>query len=246
MYVRLGFAIAAHLDPDILLIDEVLAVGDAAFQEQCLARIGALRQAGVTSVIISHDLSAVQQLCDRALLVESGRIVEAGSPDQVVRSYRQRLVAYEELPVPSTVPDAVTLTGVHLLDKAGRPAAVCRTGDPLSVRVSYQADAPSASTIVEVFFYSADGRVLHCQQTTALAGEPLTLAEGTGDIEFAIDELPLQPGEYAVTASARDARSQQLQAWVAAPRLTVRAGKMVRGHFYVPHRWTHRSHVECR
>ena len=247
MYVRLGFSIAAHLDPDILLIDEVLAVGDAAFQEQCLNRIRGLRRAGVTSVFISHDLGAVQQLCDRVLLMEGGRVVEAGSVEDVIRSYRQRIAAHEEPPIPAMGPAATAaLTSVQLLDRDGHVVSTRRTGDPLRVRVGYQAEAASRNTIVEVFFYSADGRVLYCQETTALANEPLSFDRGRGEVEFLVDELPLQPGEYAITASSRDAGSQQVQSWVSAPRLTVRPGKMVRGYFYVPHRWTHRSDVECR
>ena len=95
MYVRLGFAIAAHLNPDILLIDEVLAVGDMGFQEQCLARIRELRANGTTIVFISHDLSAVGQLCDRALLIEGGSLVSAGEPAQVIEEYRRRFVIHE-------------------------------------------------------------------------------------------------------------------------------------------------------
>src|SRR3981189_1876276 len=78
MFVRLGFAIAAHLDPDILLLDEVLAVGDAAFQSKCLECIAELRRAGRTIVFISHDLAAVYRLCDRALLLDHGCVLAAG------------------------------------------------------------------------------------------------------------------------------------------------------------------------
>ena len=101
MYVRLGFSIAAHLDPDILLIDEVLAVGDAAFQERCLARIRALRRSGTTAILISHDLSAIEQLCDRVMLLERGQAIEYGDPQAVVTAYRHR--ADVDLPRPPPV-----------------------------------------------------------------------------------------------------------------------------------------------
>src|SRR6202140_5156955 len=87
MYVRLGFSIAAHLDPDILLLDEVLAVGDAAFQRKCLDRISELRAAGRTIVLISHDLAALTRLCDRAMLLQNGRLVLTGSPRKVIDEY---------------------------------------------------------------------------------------------------------------------------------------------------------------
>src|SRR5947209_15345881 len=89
MFVRLGFAIAAHLDPDILLLDEVLAVGDAAFQAKCLERIAELRKDGRTMVFISHDLAAVYSLCDRALLLSHGSILSDGPPRQVIDDYQQ-------------------------------------------------------------------------------------------------------------------------------------------------------------
>src|SRR5215216_3698658 len=89
MYVRLGFSIAAHLDPDILLLDEVLAVGDAAFQSKCLKRITELKETGTTVVFISHDLTAVELLCDRALLLSHGKVVADGSARATITKYQQ-------------------------------------------------------------------------------------------------------------------------------------------------------------
>jgi lipopolysaccharide transport system ATP-binding protein len=88
MYVRLGFAIAAHLDPQILLVDEALAVGDAEFQQKCYERIDALRAAGTTIIFISHDLCSVERLCHRALLMQQGRVTASGAVDTVIAQYR--------------------------------------------------------------------------------------------------------------------------------------------------------------
>jgi ABC-type polysaccharide/polyol phosphate transport system ATPase subunit len=238
MYVRLGFSIAAHLDPDVLLIDEVLAVGDAAFQRQCLARIGELRRGGTTSVFISHDLNTVEQLCDRALLIERGRIAVRGKPEAVVREYRQRLVAHDvEAPPLVSTAAHVTIGGISFLDAAGAAIETVRTGEPLAVRVECGCDLPTPDLVVESFVYSADGRVLFCQFTTAGEGEPLELPSGRSTIEFSCAEIPLQPGPYMICASVRDAATQQVLAWYSGPALTVRPGRMVRGHFYVPHSW---------
>ena len=246
MYVRLGFAIAAHLEPDVLLIDEVLAVGDAAFQRQCLARIQELRQAGTTAVFISHDLAAVEQLCDRALLLEHGRIAHSGSPRHVVGEYRSRLMVHARPGPPGdvtlTAPD-VALDSVELRDE-GADVDGCRTGDPLRVRVSYRAAADVHGVWAEVFFYSADGRVLHFQQTTALSPRALAVQAGTGGIEFIVDELPLQPGSYTVIAALRDSATQNVLSWTQGPSLVVRPGKSVRGLFYTPHRWRHVPEAE--
>src|SRR5690242_1338314 len=97
MYVRLGFSIAAHLNPDILLLDEVLAVGDAAFQQKCIERIAELRKDGRTIIFISHDLAAVHRLCDRALLLSHGSILSDGPARQVIDEYQQITFANQEL-----------------------------------------------------------------------------------------------------------------------------------------------------
>jgi ABC-type polysaccharide/polyol phosphate transport system ATPase subunit len=93
MYVRLGFAVAAHLDAEILLVDEVLAVGDEAFQARCLERVEHLRRNGATIIIISHDLAAVERVCERVLLVERGRVALESDPATVICEYRRRLIA---------------------------------------------------------------------------------------------------------------------------------------------------------
>ena len=96
MYVRLGFSIAAHLDPDILLLDEVLAVGDIVFQAKCLDLISQLRETGRTIVLISHDLGAIQRLCDRAILLHQGQVIMTGNPTDVVDHYQQMAMGEEE------------------------------------------------------------------------------------------------------------------------------------------------------
>ena len=248
MYVRLGFAIAAHLDPDILLIDEVLAVGDAAFQEQCLARIRSLRRSGTTAILISHDLTAIEQLCDRVMLLDHGRVIACGDPQAVVKGYRHRFGESRQPHIPGSraATPTIELAGVELLDRDGLPGSTRRTGDALDVRVVYDATARTTDQTVEVFFYSADGRVLHCQLTTAFSTAPFTAHPGRGTIEFSIDELPLQPGDYAVVASTRDAATQQVGSCTEAVRLHVRPGRMVRGHFYLPHAWHYGRGQELR
>jgi ABC-type polysaccharide/polyol phosphate transport system ATPase subunit len=93
MYVRLGFAVAAHLEPQILLVDEVLSVGDECFQARCLSRVEELRRAGTTIIIISHDLVSIARVCNRVALLERGRIAADGDPSTVIAEYRRRLIA---------------------------------------------------------------------------------------------------------------------------------------------------------
>ena len=246
MYVRLGFAIAAHVEPDILLIDEVLAVGDLQFQQRCLARVRELRRAGTTALFISHDLEAVEQLCDRVLLLDRGRVVQEGAPATVIRTYRERLVSHAAVHPPNEGSAGtgaggsgnVAIRGIDL-NMQSHTAVVVRTGYPLSCRVEYAAMAACTGVAFEVSFYSADGRTLMWEQTTELDAEPLQLSMGTGAVEFSCDSVPLQPGRYAVAVSCRDTASQQVVAWLSGPVLDVQPGKMVRGFFYAPHRWRH-------
>jgi lipopolysaccharide transport system ATP-binding protein len=98
MYVRLGFAVAAHLEPEILLVDEVLSVGDERFQARCLSRVEELRQAGTTIIIISHDLVSIERVCSRVALLERGRIAADGDPASVIAEYRRRLIAEASTP----------------------------------------------------------------------------------------------------------------------------------------------------
>src|SRR4029453_6547031 len=92
MYMRLGFSVAMHIQPDVLLLDEVLAVGDEAFQQKCFGRISDFKRSGGTIVFVSHDPSTVERICERAIMLEHGRVLEAGPSGDVVRAYHRRLV----------------------------------------------------------------------------------------------------------------------------------------------------------
>jgi lipopolysaccharide transport system ATP-binding protein len=149
MYVRLGFAIAAHLEPEILLLDEVLAVGDLAFQRKCLDRVRALRQAGRTIVFISHDLNAVEALCDRVLLMRRGEIIADGPPSEVIEQYKA-LATKETAPPFSSIGamrewrglDApgdpiVRLRSVRVCDEDGATISVVDIRDPVGIEMTY-------------------------------------------------------------------------------------------------------------
>ncbi|HEX8090483.1 MAG TPA: ABC transporter ATP-binding protein, partial [Blastocatellia bacterium] len=148
MYVRLGFSIAAHLEADILLLDEVLAVGDAAFQAKCHKRIDDLKEEGRTIVFISHDLGSVEKVCDRALLLERGEITTGGSPQDVIKAYlngsatstRPRSTATRAREVQ---PAEITSVSFHEAERA--EARGLQTGHPAIVRVAYTGAEPIAN-----------------------------------------------------------------------------------------------------
>src|SRR6266850_1539579 len=156
MFVRLGFAIAAHLDPDILLLDEVLAVGDAAFQAKCLDRISELRKSGRTIVFISHDLAAVYRLCDRALLLDHGCVVADGPPRQVIDEYQQLTFGNEMRPVGLAEPDApAQCMSVSFLTPDSSDGV--RTGYPMVARLGYCTRQTIPAAVFRISFYWPSG-----------------------------------------------------------------------------------------
>src|SRR4051812_34872424 len=158
MYLRLGFSIAAHLEPDILLLDEVLAVGDAAFQAKCLDRINELHRQGRTIVFISHDLGAVQRLCGRVLLLDHGRIVSEGPARDVIAKYQAVGATYtpsQRQAVADTVMSReAEIASITCYDPNGNTSVVFRTGCALKVRLDYVVHQPVPDAVVEVYIYS--------------------------------------------------------------------------------------------
>ena len=242
MYVRLGFSVAAHLDPDILLVDEVLAVGDAPFQAQCLDRLNELRRSGMTMLFISHDLVSIEKLCDRVALIDKGRLIAHGAPHEVVTIY-QELTANTHVAAmaDATPPEPDAAARIHRVtfhDERGDEVMTARTGEPLIARVQYSASRTVKDAVVELFYYSRDGRVLHCQQTTANSGVELTLVAGRASIEFTMPGVALQPGTYAIGATIRErTAARTIDWWYGRTVLAVEPGRAVRGYFYTPHEW---------
>ena len=171
MHVRLGFAIAAHLDPDILLLDEVLAVGDAAFQEKCLRRIKELEAAGTTIVFISHDLSAVQRLCERVILMRRGQIAADGPPRDVIQEYHEakvapdslaegrRTLAHREWHDADTAPgnEVVRLRSARVRTATGETTDAPDIRRPVGIEVVYDVLEPGIVLIPNYHFINQDG-----------------------------------------------------------------------------------------
>jgi ABC-type polysaccharide/polyol phosphate transport system ATPase subunit len=241
MYVRLGFSIAAHLQPDILLLDEVLAVGDAEFQSKCLQRISELKATGTTIVFISHDLNAVEFLCDRVLLLQHGEIVADGLPRDVIRQYGQgtngTLQASSASEVMAESSDVVRVTGLTFHDYEGNEISQARTTFPLLARVEFLVNQPVRDVSFEVYYYSQDGK-LHCQYSTSFDEDQIDLKPGKGAIEFLCDELGLQPGLYYADVSIKRRADKEELVWgYRCALLRVNPGKILSGRFYTPHRW---------
>lgn len=240
MYLRLGFAIAAHLEADILLLDEVLAVGDANFQAKCINRVTELKRAGKTIVFVSHNLSAVESLCDRALLLDHGRVVTSGAPKHVIAEYEQLRLA---LP-PSNVLDGptdsngpATINSVSFLDTMGQKTMTFSTGNPFRMAIEYSVRSPLEDVILDVYFYSVFGN-LHTHFSTDT--EELDLKPGVGVVEFSCPEISLGEAAYNVEVAIRSRQSSfnEYIDYKRAGVINVARGKPVHGVFHTPHTWS--------
>jgi len=241
MYLRLGFAIAAHLEADILLLDEVLAVGDANFQAKCINRVTELKKAGKTIVFVSHNLSAVESLCDRALLLDHGKVITSGLPKNVIAEYEQLRLALPPTEITngshgSSGGNAATINSVSFLDTAGQKTMTFSTGNPFRMTVEYVVHSKLEDVILDVYFYSVFGN-LHTHLSTDT--EELDLNPGAGAVEFSCPEISLGEAAYNVEVAIRS-RNGSFNDFIDYKRagvINVARGKPVHGVFHTPHTW---------
>ncbi|HEV7998464.1 MAG TPA: ABC transporter ATP-binding protein [Planctomycetaceae bacterium] len=203
MYVRLAFAVAAHLEPDILLIDEVLAVGDASFQKKCLSRMEAASQQARTVLFISHNLGAIRQLCPRSILIDHGRLVQDGPTPDVLRRYND-LLCRLEVDENTNLRDrlnrstgSVRFTDVSVEDTSGQKKWDFHTGETVRLRTTYHVfeDVPTLR-----YFFSLES-VTHYETITTVTEVVSTSALTAGTTFSIVLELPsidLRAGDYGV------------------------------------------------
>jgi lipopolysaccharide transport system ATP-binding protein len=202
MYMRLAFAVAAHLEPEILIVDEVLAVGDAAFQKKCLGKMGDVTHAGRTVLFVSHNLDAVQRLCPRAMLLDGGRLVTFGPTPRVVAHYLSAGAG------PAAAGDWHDLSAARRVGSgearfnavrytSGNPAAGNRpyTGGPLDFTLDIISDRPRRVESLALTIYSQGGSKLIDADSNAL-GRAILLEEGHNEVTLRLETLHLNPGLY--------------------------------------------------
>jgi len=240
MYLRLGFAIAAHLDPDILLLDEVLAVGDAAFQAKCIKRIAQLRNEGTTIVFVSHNLGAVESLCDRTLLIKEGQIYKSGATRDVISAYEDlllRLSPTARAMAESSASPAAEIVSINLFNSQGSRTTMFATGEAMSIQVELMVHRPIKDAVVEVYFNSVFGN-LHTHFSTE-TGNRIDLEPGPMLVEFSCPEITLEVAAFDVEGSIRQ-RGTSIGDFIDRKHgavLNVGRGKPVHGVFYTPHEW---------
>lgn len=203
MKVRLAFAVAAHLDPEILIIDEVLAVGDAEFQKKCLGKMQEVAgQEGRTVLFVSHDMAAVKKLCTRALLLNKGEIVKEGHPDEVVNYYLQNASGLSQKSSQQKFEGrkgngVFKIEKIELLNEQNQILTVVDSGTNLKIAIHYTASTLHPNPVVNINFYNQlDQRVFNCLSRVSFAG--ILPIKNEGKIICSIPKLPLMPGRYRI------------------------------------------------
>jgi lipopolysaccharide transport system ATP-binding protein len=205
MYVRLAFAVAAHLEPEILVVDEVLAVGDAAFQKKCIGKMGDVARSGRTVLFVSHNMGAVAELCNRAVLLEKGRKVADSSVPEVLDEYSRLLnLGHEESAVMRFEPQgdlAAQILGIAVRNELGTPCATFAVGDPIEIAVEYEVRRPLNNLAISLNLARNMVDVFHTFDTDGLPEVP---AKQPGRY-VATHRLPprfLKAGLFTVTPAA--------------------------------------------
>jgi lipopolysaccharide transport system ATP-binding protein len=204
MYMRLAFAVAAHLEPEILLVDEVLAVGDAVFQTKCLARMREITRKGHTVLFVSHNLAAVSSICERALVLDAGRVLFNGPVGEAVDFYEKEVFAskYVRTPVDQRNDRSgtgdVRLTAFHLEDANGRPAERLINGQTVRMVFSYKTRESGARNVDFGIIVERDTGEKVFQHCTRFSGQNFDSLSGEGNIVLTIKKFPLVPGRYRI------------------------------------------------
>ncbi len=204
MYLRLAFAVAAHLDPEILLVDEVLAVGDAAFQRKCLGKMGEVARQGRTVAFISHNMAAIEDLCDRCLVVDGGMVAFEGTTQAAVSAY-VRIVqrCIESVPLLAhanrTGTSRVRISSFQIESSDGRRISAAQCGDEICLVLGYTAVAGARDIDVGISFHDEFGRTLAVLYA-GYVGPTFPEIPENGHFRCVIPKLPLAPGRYRVGA----------------------------------------------
>jgi lipopolysaccharide transport system ATP-binding protein len=220
MYVRLGFSVAVHMNPDILLVDEVIAVGDEDFQRKCFDHLHTLKARGATIVLVSHGLGIVQNLCDEAAWLDHGRLLGHGRTDTVIDSYMAAVNAAEGMrtgaaDLAAEVDAAAAsealrrgsgdarIAKVELVDDVGEPQSIAVSGEPVRIRIHYQAAQAVERPVFGLAFQHESGIEILCPNSR-FHDLAIPFIEGDGWVDYVLDSCHLNPGTYAVTAAITD------------------------------------------
>lgn len=256
MYMRLAFAIAVTVNPDIFLIDEILAVGDAAFQNKCNAKINRFRSEGKTIVMVTHDLSAIEKYCDEVIWLEAGVFRGKGNVREMIDAYLEHVAQKERLingnfQGPGANGNGLAtgkeslrrwgsreaeITAVELFNGKGEPCSLYKTGDKMKIQISYMAHRPISDPVFGVGIFRNDG--VYCYGTnTYIEGITVDPLTGKGNVRIYFDQIDLTGGIYLldVAIHAKDGTPYDYQSQLCSFEIQ----SFIRdvGIYRPPHRW---------
>ena len=211
MFVRLGFAVAINVDPDVLIIDEVLAVGDAEFQAKCGDKIADFRDRGKTIVLVTHSMPDVVRLCQRAVWIDHGAMRMIGNPLDITDAYLDtthegRSLRYQDGLRWGT--GEVQIAAVEILDAAGQPVRVATSGRPHAIRLELRAEHPVIAPEVTISIFDQNA-ILVSEVSTRSRNALVDQVHGVRSIRFELDALPLTEGTYEMTCAVADETGQR-------------------------------------
>lgn len=205
MYVRLGFSVAAHLETEILLVDEVLAVGDVAFQRKCLGKMQDVAGGGRTVLFVSHNMTAVSGLCERAVLLNQGQVSDQGPTASIVSRYLEETESLSRCRLADRTDrkgnGRLRITDIALLDGRDRPVESIRMGEDMTIRIAYTSDGdrPVRNVQFSLHFFTVMNQPLF-NLWNEMAGNQFATLPPTGQVQCKVSRLPLTPGSYIYNA----------------------------------------------
>ena len=255
MYMRLAFAVAINVDADILLIDEILAVGDAAFQAKCFRKLQEVKSAGTTIVIVSHAMSQIERICERSIWINEGLICREGKPRDVHPHYmewmsrknqkRQALEAELAETIEETDEEGnlkrwgsgeARMSAVTVLDAEGNKRREYSPRESFTIRIGYTAKAELDDAVVGVAIYRSDGSLIYGTNTLIDTARQITLRE-KGTIDLIIDSLPVANGKYVVDLALHRPDGFNYDFWRGICTILIADGTQADGDISLPHRW---------
>ena len=206
MYVRLGFSVSIHVEPDILLVDEVLAVGDMEFQNKCMDKFAEFREDGRTVVVVSHGLAQMRTFCDQAAWLDHGTLVDVGNAAEVIDTYSD--VAHHAVEVEGGGTrfgsGEAMIEKIELLGPSGEPTSLVNTGDAVSLRLYYRAKEGITAPVFGVSIDTREGIFVWGLHGVDACYVPTSIEPGTGHLDVNIPRLALNPGSYTVSAAIQN------------------------------------------
>ncbi|WP_295818431.1 ABC transporter ATP-binding protein [uncultured Microbacterium sp.] len=225
MFVRLAFAVAVHTDPDVLLVDEVLAVGDEAFQRKCMERIARFRKEGRTIILVSHSAAQVQELCDRGVVLKDGKMVFDGQVNDAVAALRDVLEGRRvgEKPPPEPV-KPIEVTRIEVLGEDGERRKSVEVGAPLCIRVHVRAREAMRTWATGFSIDTPTGQMVLASNTDRLGVELPAIAAGDAHMDFKIESAHFGAGQYFVNANVSEIIDIDTHVLMQGARFTMKGG----------------------